>query len=135
MGVSSERLGTVRGGGEPVTYTSAPTYPSDAEVGAPSAEDSPPEQSSRDGRPDVQPDPVEPHAVRSRPQPAARRLAPRSRPSRRRSGRTCQRRCGSNPFDHSTRPAVLRRLTVSVPGRSMATWPKNWLPPRGDWFG
>ena len=62
MGVSSERLGTVRGGGEPVTYTSAPTYPSDAEVGAPSAEDSPPEQSSRDGRPDVQPDPVEPHA-------------------------------------------------------------------------
>lgn len=61
MGVSSERLGTVRGGGEPVTYTTAPTHPGDAEVGAPSAEDSPPEQSSRDGRPDVQPDAVEPH--------------------------------------------------------------------------
>lgn len=61
MGVSSERLGTVRGGGKPVTYTTAPTHPGHEEVGAPSREDSPPEQSSRDGRPDVQPDRVEAH--------------------------------------------------------------------------
>ena len=61
MGVSSERRGTVRGGSEPVTYTTAPTHTGHEEVGAPTAEDSPPEQSSRDARLDVQPDPVETH--------------------------------------------------------------------------
>ncbi len=56
MGVSSERRGTVRGGDEEVTYTAAPTYPDAQEVGAPTGDDTPPEQSAHDGEPDVQPD-------------------------------------------------------------------------------
>lgn len=57
MGISSERTGTVRGGSEQVTYAAAPTHPE----GEDSQEDTPPEQSAYDGRPDVQPDPVEGH--------------------------------------------------------------------------
>lgn len=56
MGVSSERRGTVRGGEEEVTYAAAPTYPDAEEVGAPTGEDAPPEQSAHDGEPDPQPD-------------------------------------------------------------------------------
>lgn len=58
MGVSSERTGTVRGGSEQVTYAAAPTHP-DAPDGPEG--DAPPEQSAYDGKPDVQPDPVEGH--------------------------------------------------------------------------
>ena len=52
MGVSSERKGTVRGGSEDVTYTSAPTFTESEE----SDEEPLPEQSAFDGRPEVQPD-------------------------------------------------------------------------------
>ena len=55
MGVSSERTGTVRGGSEQVTYAAAPTHPEDSQ------DETPPEQSAYDQRPDVQPDPVESH--------------------------------------------------------------------------
>lgn len=50
MGVSSERRGPVRGLDEEVTYGAAPTHPDDE------AGDAPPEQSARDGRPEVNPD-------------------------------------------------------------------------------
>ena len=56
MGVSSERQGHVRGGDEEVTYTAAPTYPDADEVGAPTGEDTPPEQTPHDGEPEVLPD-------------------------------------------------------------------------------
>ena len=61
MGVSSERLGTVRGGEEPVTYGRGATHPDPAEVGAPTGQDTPPEQSrpGQDDAPEVNPDPVE----------------------------------------------------------------------------
>jgi len=52
LGVSSERLGRVRGVDEEVTYAAAPTHPEDEEeVG-----ETPPEQSAYDGRPEVNPD-------------------------------------------------------------------------------
>ena len=71
MGVSSERVGGVRGS-EPdgeqgsdagVTYGTAPTHPSPEEVGAPTGEDVPPEQSrpGQDDAPEANPDPVEVH--------------------------------------------------------------------------
>ena len=53
MGVSSERVGSVRGSDEPVTYGAAPTHTPDPEGEAP------PEQSPYDGQPEVQPDEVE----------------------------------------------------------------------------
>ena len=56
MGVSSERTGTVRGGGAEVTYGTAPTYTDAEDDGAPTGDDVPPEQSAFDGRPEVQPD-------------------------------------------------------------------------------
>ena len=56
MGVSSERTGTVRGGSQEVTYTSAPTHTDDEVAG-----EAPPEQSAFDDRPEVNPDPVEAH--------------------------------------------------------------------------
>jgi hypothetical protein len=52
LGVSSERLGTVRGGEEEVTYTAAPTHPEDA----PQDGEVPPEQSSTDDRPEINPE-------------------------------------------------------------------------------
>ncbi len=51
MGVSSERLGRVRGVEVEVTYGSAPTHPEEQQVG-----ETPPEQSAYDGRPEVNPD-------------------------------------------------------------------------------
>ena len=51
MGVSSERKGPVRGLDEDVTYGAAPTHPADEQV-----DDTPPEQSAFDPRPDVHPD-------------------------------------------------------------------------------
>ena len=56
MGVSSERLGQVRGQDEDVTYAAAPTHTDDVPEG-----DTPPEQSSTSPEPEVQPDPVESH--------------------------------------------------------------------------
>ncbi|GAB3655688.1 hypothetical protein GCM10027596_09000 [Nocardioides korecus] len=56
MGVSSEHVGTVRGGDEEVTYTTAPTHPDPHEVGAPTGDDVPHEQD----RP-AQGDAPEPH--------------------------------------------------------------------------
>ncbi len=50
MGVSSERKGTVRGGSEEVTYTSAPTHTEESQ------DETSPEQSAFDPRPDVHPD-------------------------------------------------------------------------------
>ena len=55
MGVSSERRGPTRGSGDEVTYTAAPTERDDDEVGAPTGEDVPPEQSAHDGEPEVHP--------------------------------------------------------------------------------
>jgi hypothetical protein len=55
MGVSSERKGTVRGGSEEVTYTSAPTH-TDGPDG-----DTPPEQSAYDEKPEINPDPPGKH--------------------------------------------------------------------------
>jgi hypothetical protein len=55
MGVSSERKGTVRGGDEEVTYTAAPTYTDAEDDGAPTGDDTPPEQSAHDGEPEVHP--------------------------------------------------------------------------------
>ena len=51
MGVSSERKGSVRGQTEEVTYGSAPTH-----LDEPSEEETPPEQSAYDGKPEVHPD-------------------------------------------------------------------------------
>ncbi|MET0998153.1 MAG: hypothetical protein ABWX73_05510 [Marmoricola sp.] len=51
MGVSSERLGRVRGVEEEVTYGAAPTHPEEQQTG-----ETPPEQSAFDGRPEVNPD-------------------------------------------------------------------------------
>ena len=48
MGVSSERRGVVRGGTEEVTYAAAPTHTDAGTDGAPTGEDTPPEQSSRE---------------------------------------------------------------------------------------
>ncbi|MCW2817839.1 MAG: hypothetical protein JWR42_626 [Marmoricola sp.] len=45
MGVSSERVGTVRGGDEQVTYTAAATHPAPDEVGTADGEEVPHEQS------------------------------------------------------------------------------------------
>lgn len=60
MGVSSEWTGAIRGKDTGVTYDSAPTFtdegPERGEDGEPL-----PEQSARDGRPEVQPDEVEAH--------------------------------------------------------------------------
>ena len=63
MGVSSEHVGTVRGGGEPVTYTTAPTHPDPDEVGAPEGQDVPHEQSrpAQGDAPEPNPDGVETH--------------------------------------------------------------------------
>ena len=52
MGVSSERLGPVRGVEGEVTYAAAPTPP---EADQPEG-DVPPEQSAYDGRPDINPE-------------------------------------------------------------------------------
>ena len=60
MGVSSERTGTVRGSSEEVTYGAGATHPDADEVGAPT-KDLPPEQSAYDDRPEINPDPLEPH--------------------------------------------------------------------------
>jgi hypothetical protein len=54
MGISSERRGPVRGLGEEVTYGAVATHPDD-ETAERSADDVPPEQSSRDGQPEVNP--------------------------------------------------------------------------------
>ena len=43
--------------------------------------------------------------------------------------------CGSSVRSHKVVPWRSRRDTVMAPSVAMATWPKNWLPPRGDWFG
>jgi hypothetical protein len=51
MGVSSERKGPVRGGGDEVTYGTSPTYTDDEPEG-----ETPPEQSAHDGEPEVHPD-------------------------------------------------------------------------------
>jgi len=52
MGVSSERLGPVRGVEGEVTYAAAPTHPDDDQPEG----DVPPEQSAYDGRPEVNPE-------------------------------------------------------------------------------
>jgi hypothetical protein len=57
MGVSSERKGPVRGHDQEVTYGSAPTHLDDD----PAPDDAPPEQSARDGRPEVNPESPGPH--------------------------------------------------------------------------
>ena len=46
----------MRGGDEEVTYSAAPTHPDPDDDGAPTGEDTPPEQSAHDGEPEVQPD-------------------------------------------------------------------------------
>ena len=51
MGVSSERTGPVRGQDEEVTYGTAPTHPDES-----APDETPPEQSASDPRPDVHPD-------------------------------------------------------------------------------
>ncbi|MCW2868219.1 MAG: hypothetical protein JWR20_2407 [Marmoricola sp.] len=65
MGVSSERLGTVRGGDDRVTYTTAATHPDADEVGTAEGEDVPQEQSraSQGDAPEPNPDGVatQPH--------------------------------------------------------------------------
>lgn len=62
MGVSSERQGAIRGKDTQVTYDSAPTHTDEGpeldEDGQPV-----PEQSSRDGRPEVNPDGVPSHPL------------------------------------------------------------------------
>ena len=70
MGISSERKGTVRGGSEEVTYAAAPTYTDPEDDGAPTGEDTPPEQAAGDGRPEVHPDndvPAHPRNPRGNP--------------------------------------------------------------------
>ena len=60
MGVSSERSGSIRGVDRGVRYDEAPTHTD--EPPATDHEGEPlPEQSARDGRPEVHPDPVETH--------------------------------------------------------------------------
>lgn len=62
MGVSSERRGGIRGKDTGVTHDSAPTFTDEGPVldehGQPV-----PEQSARDGRPEVQPDEVASHPL------------------------------------------------------------------------
>jgi len=57
MGVSSERLGMVRGGDERVTYTTAATHPDADEAGATDGDDVPPEQSRASQGDDPEPNP------------------------------------------------------------------------------
>ena len=57
MGVSSERLGPVRGVEGEVTYGAAPTHPEGEEPEG----DVPPEQSAYDDRPEVNPESPGPH--------------------------------------------------------------------------
>ncbi len=57
MGVSSERLGPVRGVEGNVTYAAAPTHPDDDQPEG----DVPPEQSAYDGRPEINPESPGPH--------------------------------------------------------------------------
>lgn len=52
LGVSSERLGPVRGLSEEVTYGAVETHPADEDD---ATEEQPPEQSAYDGRPEVNP--------------------------------------------------------------------------------
>jgi hypothetical protein len=61
MGVSSERRRSVRGGPDEVTYTASPTHPDAGDEDPPEGEGFPPEQSAKDGRPEVQPDDVPSH--------------------------------------------------------------------------
>lgn len=55
MGVSSERLGPVRGVDEEVTHGATATHPDEE------GRDVPPEQSAHDGQPEVSPDSPGPH--------------------------------------------------------------------------
>lgn len=59
MGVSSERLGRVRGVDQEVTNGAAPNRPEEPSGGP--EDDAPPEQSAYDDRPEVNPDSPGPH--------------------------------------------------------------------------
>ena len=56
MGVSSERRGPVRGVDDEVTYAASPTHPDGDGGGTAGNGGVPPEQSARDGEPEVHPD-------------------------------------------------------------------------------
>ena len=60
MGVSSERAGSIRGVDRGVRYDEAPTHTDEAPDTGDDGEPLP-EQSARDGRPEVHPDPVGTH--------------------------------------------------------------------------
>lgn len=55
MGVSSERPGPVRGLDEEVTYGAVPTQPEPGDEATAEEDETPPEQSSRPDRPEVNP--------------------------------------------------------------------------------